>query len=101
MDPVDVLVYTINLSEYPFMPPIYTPYVALTRESYDQALPQDKSTNKFLHSLDLLADLLNAKCFKSCSHFFVYLNCVDLFKNKAAMVDLKGCFPEYDGIAIL
>lgn len=79
--PPDVIIYTINLNDY------------------DQFYANNKTQNKLLHSINVLSDLLTTKSFKTCHSATVFLNCVDLFKDKAAKKDLKCCFPDYsDGL---
>jgi hypothetical protein len=75
----DAIVYIINLNDY------------------DQSFPQDKTQNKLQTAINVLTEFFKTKTFTSCLNMLVLLNCLDLFKEKAATVDLKVCFSEYTG----
>ena len=102
----DAVVYIINLSEYPASSLLLLALslfeaLSLIPTSYDQFSPQDKTQNKLQTAIDVLTDFCTTKTFKSCSHMIVLLNCLDLFMEKAAAIDLKCCFNEYTGILSL
>jgi GTPase SAR1 family protein len=63
---------------------------------YDQTLREDDSQNRMKESLLLFDEVCNSQWFKNTA-FILFLNKVDLFKEKIEKVDLKICFPNYTG----
>lgn len=49
-----------------------------------------------MHALDLLADTSSDEIFKS-TPLFIFLNEVDIFKEKLSRISLKDYLPEYTG----
>jgi len=70
-------------------------FVAAINE-YNQLLYEDNATNRVHESLNLFSDICNSRWFRSKSTI-LFLNKDDLFRDKIARVDLRVCFPEYDG----
>ncbi|KAJ6231293.1 g protein alpha i subunit [Anaeramoeba flamelloides] len=75
---VDLLIYIVALSEY------------------DQKLFENLDINRLRESLELFGKISNNNYFenKNCVLFF---NKIDLFEDKIKTVDLKQCFPDYNG----
>jgi len=70
-------------------------YVVAISE-YDQTLREDKQ-NRLLESLQLFSDINNSEWFEN-TPFILWLNKVDIFKEKITRLDPKDfCFPEYTG----
>jgi len=63
---------------------------------YDQALYEDETVNRMHESLKLFDEICNSRWFSNIS-IILFLNKADLFKIKIAKVDLKVCFPKYEG----
>ncbi|ELR25473.1 guanine nucleotide-binding protein alpha-5 subunit, putative [Acanthamoeba castellanii str. Neff] len=63
---------------------------------YDQTLREDDSQNRTKESLLLFDEICNSPWFAETA-FILFLNKVDLFKEKIKKVDLKGTFPSYNG----
>lgn len=63
---------------------------------YDQTLREDDSQNRMTESLLLFDEICNSPWFKDTS-FILFLNKIDLFKQKIQRVDLSVCFPNYTG----
>jgi len=63
---------------------------------YDQKLYEDESQNRMTESLLLFDEICNSRWFTDTS-IILFLNKTDLFKEKIGKIDLKYCFPEYDG----
>lgn len=63
---------------------------------YDQTLREDSNQNRMKESLLLFDEVCNSVWFKNTS-FILFLNKMDLFKEKIARVDLATCFPNYKG----
>jgi len=63
---------------------------------YDQMLREDVTQNRMKESLLLFDEVCNSHWFKKTS-FILFLNKVDLFREKVAKVDLSVCFPSYTG----
>jgi len=62
---------------------------------YDQTLREDDSQNRMKESLLLFDEICNLPWFQDTA-FVLFLNKVDLFKEKLARgIDLKICFPDY------
>mmetsp|Transcript_22789 Transcript_22789/g.25370 ORF Transcript_22789/g.25370 Transcript_22789/m.25370 type:complete len:352 (-) Transcript_22789:108-1163(-) len=63
---------------------------------YDQNLREEGSVNRMDESLTLFTELCNSSWFCK-TPFVIFLNKVDLFKEKIKVVDLNVCFPSYTG----
>lgn len=63
---------------------------------YDQKCYEDDRTNRMQESLDLFDEICNGNWFKNAP-IFLFLNKQDIFRQKIKNVDLKVCFPDYDG----
>lgn len=63
---------------------------------YDQTLREDDSQNRMTESLLLFDEICNSPWFKDTS-FILFLNKIDLFKEKILRVDLSVAFPNYTG----
>ena len=63
---------------------------------YNQMLYEDETTNRMHESLQLFESIVNNALFKD-TPIMLFLNKVDLFREKIAVHDLKCCFPEYTG----
>ncbi len=63
---------------------------------YDQTLREDDSQNRTKESLLLFDEICNSPWFSDTA-FILFLNKVDLFKEKIKRVDLRGTFPNYTG----
>jgi len=61
---------------------------------YDQKLYEDESQNRMLESLLLFDEITNSRWFANTS-MILFLNKMDLFREKIQKVDLSTCFPEY------
>jgi len=63
---------------------------------YDLTLVEDPTQNRMHESLLLFKNICNSPYFAS-TPIIIFLNKRDIFSEKITMVDLKVCFPEYDG----
>jgi len=63
---------------------------------YDQTLFEDGETNRMEESLHVFESVCNSDWFGKTS-IILFLNKVDLFKEKLAKKDLRCCFPDYAG----
>ncbi|KAJ1506579.1 Guanine nucleotide-binding protein alpha-2 subunit [Coelomomyces lativittatus] len=63
---------------------------------YDQRLLEDRRSNRMSESLVLFESIINSKWFKRTS-IILFLNKVDLFKEKLKRVPLRLYFKEYQG----
>lgn len=63
---------------------------------YDLTLYEDDQTNRMHESIKLFKEICNSKWFIDTS-MILFLNKKDLFEEKIKKVDLKVCFPEYNG----
>jgi GTPase SAR1 family protein len=63
---------------------------------YDQTLREDDSKNRMKESLELFYELCNSPWFRNTA-FILFLNKIDLFKEKIQRVDLNVVFPKYTG----
>jgi GTPase SAR1 family protein len=63
---------------------------------YDQRLREDSTQNRMIESLQLFGEICNSTWFRTSS-IMLFLNKVDLFKEKIVQKDLKELFPEYTG----
>jgi len=61
---------------------------------YDQKLYEDESQNRMIESLLLFDEITNSRWFMNTS-MILFLNKMDLFREKIQKVDLSACFPEY------
>eukprot|EP01097_Dermamoeba_algensis_P003416 TRINITY_DN2388_c0_g1_i1.p2 TRINITY_DN2388_c0_g1~~TRINITY_DN2388_c0_g1_i1.p2 ORF type:complete len:153 (+),score=41.71 TRINITY_DN2388_c0_g1_i1:760-1218(+) len=78
LDCVTAVIFFVSLSEY------------------DQVLAEDEKTNRMKESLTLFEGISNSSFFSSVS-MIIFFNKNDLFTEKIKNVDLKVCFPEYNG----
>jgi len=63
---------------------------------YDQTLREDETQNRMRESILLFDQIVNSPWFKSTT-FILFLNKIDLFKQKIEKVDLRITFPNYEG----
>lgn len=63
---------------------------------YDQKLYEDETVNRMHESIMLFDEICNCQWFNETA-VILFLNKSDLFKEKIKSIDLKVCFPEYDG----
>ncbi|KDR69486.1 hypothetical protein GALMADRAFT_104101 [Galerina marginata CBS 339.88] len=63
---------------------------------YDQVLLEEKTQNRMLESLVLFESVINSRWFLRTS-IILFLNKIDVFKNKLPKVPLERYFPEYAG----
>jgi len=63
---------------------------------YDMYLREDKTQNRLKESLLLFDEVCNCPPLRQTA-FILFLNKIDLFKEKIAKVDLKQWFPNYTG----
>jgi hypothetical protein len=63
---------------------------------YDQRLREDSNQNRMTESLQLFGEICNSVWFQNSS-LILFLNKVDLFKEKIKVKDLTCLFPEYTG----
>jgi len=63
---------------------------------YDLKLYEDNETNRMHESLQLFKELCNTKWFQKTA-FVLFLNKVDIFKEKIQKIPLTVCFPDYNG----
>jgi guanine nucleotide-binding protein G(i) subunit alpha len=63
---------------------------------YDMPLAEDPTQNRMHESLLLFKNTCNSNWFKD-TPIIIFLNKRDIFQEKIRHVDLKVCFPEYDG----
>jgi len=63
---------------------------------YDQTLREDDTQNRMKESLLLFDEICNSHWFRNIT-FILFLNKIDLFKEKIKSVDLKVCFENYSG----
>ena len=70
-------------------------FVAALSE-YDQVLREDDSQNRMKESLLLFDEICNSPWFRTTA-FILFLNKMDLFKEKIQRVNLNVCFQDYSG----
>eukprot|EP00301_Raphidiophrys_heterophryoidea_P013045 c20383_g1_i1.p1 GENE.c20383_g1_i1~~c20383_g1_i1.p1 ORF type:complete len:349 (-),score=63.55 c20383_g1_i1:302-1348(-) len=70
-------------------------FVAAMSE-YDQVLYEDESQNRMKEALNLFGEICNSRYFETTS-MILFLNKRDLFEQKIKVVDMKVCFPDYEG----
>jgi len=63
---------------------------------YDLKLYEDESVNRMHESIKLFDEICNSKWFQNVS-IILFLNKMDIFKEKIKKVDLNVCFQEYKG----
>lgn len=63
---------------------------------YDQVLLEEKNQNRMAESLVLFDSVINSRWFLRTS-IILFLNKIDVFKNKLPKVPLERYFPEYTG----
>lgn len=63
---------------------------------YDQSLYEDESINRMQESLALFDSICNSRWFVKTS-IILFLNKIDLFKQKIATSDIVNFFPDYSG----
>ena len=63
---------------------------------YDLKLYEDERVNRMHESITLFEEICNCQWFNGTS-VILFLNKIDLFKDKIKKVDLKVCFEEYTG----
>jgi len=63
---------------------------------YDLKLYEEDDTNRMHESLKLFDDICNSKWFSEIP-IILFLNKMDLFKEKIKKVNITEAFPEYDG----
>ncbi|TFK20026.1 heterotrimeric G-protein alpha subunit, GPA3-like protein [Coprinopsis marcescibilis] len=63
---------------------------------YDQVLREEKTQNRMAESLVLFESVINSRWFLRTS-IILFLNKIDVFKNKLPKVPLEKYFPEYTG----
>jgi guanine nucleotide-binding protein G(i) subunit alpha len=63
---------------------------------YDQVLLEERSQNRMAESLVLFESVINSRWFLRTS-IILFLNKIDVFKNKLPKVPLDQYFPEYTG----
>ena len=63
---------------------------------YDQVLAEDEETNRIQESLRLFSTILNYQWFKN-TNVILFLNKVDLLREKIGKSPLKNHFPNYNG----
>eukprot|EP01099_Mayorella_cantabrigiensis_P003124 TRINITY_DN2436_c0_g1_i1.p1 TRINITY_DN2436_c0_g1~~TRINITY_DN2436_c0_g1_i1.p1 ORF type:complete len:248 (-),score=49.39 TRINITY_DN2436_c0_g1_i1:130-873(-) len=62
---------------------------------YDQNLAEDESVNRLQEAMSIFEELVTKWFLKTT--IVLFLNKCDLFRDKIQRVDLKVCFPEYQG----
>jgi len=65
-------------------------------DEFDMVCPEDTSKNKMEESLEVFETMINSDFFKDKA-FVLFLNKMDLFKEKIATLNLSKVFPEYKG----
>jgi len=63
---------------------------------YDQGLREEKTVNRLDEAIELFDDVFNSHCFPR-SAVVLFLNKIDLFKEKIKRVPLSTRFPAYEG----
>jgi len=63
---------------------------------FDLNLREQRSQNRMMDSLMLFEDISNNQWFRNTA-FLLFLNKIDLFKEKIQRVGLNSCFPDYQG----
>uniref|UniRef100_A0A914XCM7 Uncharacterized protein n=1 Tax=Plectus sambesii TaxID=2011161 RepID=A0A914XCM7_9BILA len=66
--------------------------------SYNQYLHDNEETiNRLKYGMTLFQRIANNKCFGKKTAIILFLNKIDIFKEKLAVVPLTTCFPDYKG----
>jgi len=74
-----------------------TAVIFLTAVSeYDQVLYEDEKVNRLHESLQVFESICNNKYFVETA-MILFLNKIDLFRDKVSKISLKVCFPDYEG----
>jgi len=68
----------------------------VSMSEYDQTLREDDQQNRMKESLLLFEEICNSHWFRSIP-FILFLNKMDLFKEKISRIELKNYFPNYSG----
>jgi len=68
----------------------------LALNEYDMRLREDPTVNRMHESLNLFKNVINNEFLKDTA-IILFLNKIDLFREKIERVDLKTCFPDYSG----
>jgi len=68
----------------------------LALNEYDLKLREDPNMNRMQESLDLFKKVINNEFLKDTA-IILFLNKIDLFRDKIQRSDLRGCFPNYTG----
>jgi len=63
---------------------------------YDQVLAEDGITNRMHEAVNLFGEICNSRWFGKID-MILFLNKEDLFREKIAHIDMKECFPDYEG----
>jgi len=63
---------------------------------YDLSMFEEEKQNRMLESLSLFDQIINCRWFSE-TPIILFLNKMDLFEEKITKVDLKLCFPDYEG----
>jgi len=63
---------------------------------YDLSMYEDEKQNRMLESLSLFEQIINCRWFYE-TPIILFLNKMDLFEEKIRKIDLKLCFPDYEG----
>ncbi|KAJ3019109.1 UNVERIFIED_CONTAM: hypothetical protein HDU68_010816 [Siphonaria sp. JEL0065] len=64
--------------------------------SYDQVCSEDGETNRMIEAMNLFSSICNHPLFKSID-MVLFLNKIDLFKQKITLRPISNYFPEYKG----
>jgi len=65
--------------------------------AYDQVLVEDETVNRMQEALTLFDSICNSKWFVKTS-IILFLNKIDIFKEKLLTSPLNQFFPDFDGI---
>ena len=68
----------------------------IATSEYDLKLYEDEKVNRLHETLTLFDEICNCQWFSETS-LIILFNKNDLFKEKIKKIDMKICFPEYDG----
>jgi len=63
---------------------------------YDQKLYEDEKVNRMLEAIELFGQVCNSEWFTK-TDIILFFNKNDLFREKVTRVDMKVCFPDYEG----
>ncbi len=90
------IVYSTDLSRLHCFEAVTAVIFCVALSEYDQVLREDETQNRMQESLMLFDQIVNSFWFRNTT-FILFLNKIDLFKQKIERVDLKVCFPNYTG----